>query len=458
MVMQVRGGKREGMGESPNNPADKVRELQNKLFMAAKRNRARRFHALHDRIRRSDVLWRAWERVRGNKGAAGVDGVTLKTIEQRGVEQFLLELQDDLRSGKYRPLPSRRRYIPKPGGKERPLGIPTVRDRVAQMAAKIVLEPIFEADFRECSHGYRPGRSQTDALEQIRLVGGRGHRFVVEADIQGYFDTIDHDLLLDRLRRRISDRRVLKLLGKWLKAGVMEDGLFVKTDLGTPQGGVISPLLANVYLDYLDSVWEERCSHLGTLVRYADDLVVLCKTKEAASEAERRVKAIFTRLRLKAHPEKTGVVETGLGKDGFVFLGCYFRIVLSRYKGREYLFRWPSPKAMKTIRTKIRDLTRRPRWAGMKDIRQVVEVLNPTLRGWCNYFRTGNASRQFCAIDRYVWQRLMRLLVTRGGQRRAKPGGRRFKPQEWPHTRFVEEFGLFKLLGTIRYPGKVYAT
>lgn len=438
----------------PNHPVAPLRRLQDKLFMAAKADPERRFHALYDRIFRSDVLEEAWKRVRSNKGAAGVDGVSLKTIEQRGVAGFLSELRVDLQSGKYMPSPVRRKYIPKPGGKERPLGIPTVRDRVAQMAAKLVLEPIFEAGFRDCSYGFRPKRSATQALEKIRLTGGRGHRFVVDGDIKSFFDSIDQTLLLNRLRCRITDSRVLGLLQKWLQAGVMEEGNVKNTDLGTPQGGVISPLLANVYLDYLDQVWGQRCSHLGVLVRYADDFVVLCRTKEAAEEALRRLKIIFERMRLELHPEKTRLVETGLGKDGFVFLGCYLRQDRSRFLGRTYLFRWPSPKTMKNVRAKIRDLTDRRRCAGMKDVREVIRKLNPVLRGWCNYFRTGNASEQFNAIDWYVEGRLVRLLANRGGQRKNKPGGRPFNPRQWSHKRFVEEFGLFKLLGTIRYPGR----
>ena len=441
----------------PNTPVDKVRGLQIKLFMAAKADPARRFHALYDRIFRRDVLEEAWKRVRSNKGAAGVDGVSLSMIERRGVPEFLAELQADLRSGKYRARPVRRRYIPKPGGKERPLGIPTVRDRVAQMAAKIVLEPIFEAGFRDCSYGFRRKRSATQALEKIRLTGGRGHRFVVDGDIKSFFDSIDQTLLMDRLKLRISDRKVLKLLRKWLDAGVMEEGNVRNSDLGTPQGGVISPLLANVYLDYLDEVWERRCKHLGVLVRYADDFVVLCRTQSAANEALRRLKIIFERMRLELHPEKTRLVETGLGKDGFVFLGCYLRMVRSRFKGKAYLFRWPSPKAMQNVRAKIRDLTDRRRCAGVRDIRTVIQKLNPVLRGWCNYFRTGNASDKFNSIDWYVGGRLMRLMANRGGQRRNKPGGKPFNPREWRHERFVEEFGLFKLLGTIRYPGRTNA-
>jgi group II intron reverse transcriptase/maturase len=326
------------------------------------------------------------------------------------------------------------------------------------MATKIVLEPIFEADFKASSYGFRPKRSATQALETIRLIGGRGHRFVVDGDIQGFFDAIDQEHLMQRVEQRISDKRVLKLLRQWLKAGVMEEGEVRATEVGSPQGGVISPLLANVYLDELDSEWERQHQHLGVLVRYADDFVVLCRTESQANEALRRVREILERLRLELHPEKTRLVELGLGKEGFTFLGCYLRIVRSHFKGRSYLFRWPSPRAMKKVRDRIRELTERRRRSGMKDIREVIRDLNPVLRGWGNYFRTGNASAKFQQIDNYVRMRLCRLLARRGGQRRNKPKGRPFRYADWPITRFVQQHGLHRLLGTIRYPGSVNAT
>lgn len=391
---------------------DPVRDLQHALYRAAKADPRRRFHSLRDKVFRRDVLWRAWVAVRANNGAPGVDKTTLAEVEQYGIERLLDELAAQLREGAYRPLPLRRVWIPKPGSKEqRPLSIPAVRDRIVQAACKIVLEPIFEADFLPCSFGFRPKRGQHDALQVLVDEAWRGRRWVVETDIANCFSAIPQEKLIRAVEERVSDQAVLKLLRAMLRAGVMSDGVVRREVTGTPQGGVISPLMCNVFLHRIDRVWDVR-EH-GVLVRFADDAVVMCRTREQAEAALMRLRELLAELGLEPKEAKTRIVHLKLGGEGLDFLGFHHRWVRAQGrtggKGVEFLARWPSDKAMQHARDRIRGLTGSNRTLLSVDV--IVGELNSFLRGWAGYFRYGNSSARFTKIRHYALTRVAGMLA-----------------------------------------------
>jgi len=381
-----------------------VHVLQSKLSRAAKQTLDRRFGALYDKIYRRDVMKESWKRVRANKGAPGIDEQDFEAIEQEiGVGRFLDEIRRELKRQRYRPKPVKRCWIDKPGKAEkRPLGIPVIRDRVVQMACKLVIEPIFETNFLACSYGFRPKRSAKMAIMRVqRAIRFAGQSTVIDCDIKGFFDNVDHRLLLRLVGRRISDPRVLKLLASWLEAGVMEDGKYHEPDgTGTPQGGVISPLMANIYLHSLDKMFQQS-GLSGTFVRYADDVVItLWDGGHRTLEALRKM---LKRLKLELNEEKTRIVRA---EEGFDFLGVHFRLckASARSKAKQVCLLWPSNRSMNRIRVKIRKKIGR-RFS--MSLEEMIAELNPVLRGWHNYHKAVHPQRKrLRKLNPYVWDRL----------------------------------------------------
>ena len=394
---------------------EKVRALQEKLSRKAKAEPRFRFYALYDKTYRMDFLRESYRRVKANGGSPGIDGQTFEMVESQGLESYLQTLQEEMKAGKYRPQPVLRVYIPKPNGEQRPLGIPTIRDRIVQGAFKLVLEPIFESDFSEQSFGFRPGKSAHDAIVEVRKLLYWGCTEIYDVDLSKYFDTVEHGKLMKLLRLRIVDRRVLKIIRMWLRCGYVE-GKQHRTPLqGTPQGGVISPLLANLYLNPMDKaleksqLWRESQGRL-TLVRYADDFLLMAR--RGIKRGQDIVHSILERLGLKINKEKTRELRLGLG-DSVEFLGFKFtRDALNRSSKAFYRVT-PTGKVLNRIREKVRQniSAQIP-----KTIQEQIAAINPILRGWTNYFRIGNSSRSFKTLRNFVEQRIRKALQCRKGR------------------------------------------
>ena len=367
--------------------AERVNLLQGKLYQKAKQEKGYKFYVLYDKLLLPYILREAWKRVRENGGSAGIDGISIEKVEMKGVEEYLKTLSEDLRKRTYKPQAVKRVMIPKANGGERPLGIPTVRDRIAQTACKMILEPIFEADFEENSYGFRPNRSSKDALSAIKKYLGEGKTDILDADLSKYFDTIPHDKLITAVKERIADPRILKLLESWLKVPIYEDGQFKggkKNGKGTPQGGVISPLLANIYLHLLDRIVRNTKSLFHKygikIVRYADDFVLMGKT--IPEEAMMRLKNLLSRMGLTLNEDKTR--RTDAKETSFNFLGFTIRYSKDLYvKNKRYWEIMPSKKSETKIRERVREyLSKHGHCAGQ----EIAKGLNAIIRGWMNYF------------------------------------------------------------------------
>jgi RNA-directed DNA polymerase len=427
----------------------RVLGIQAKLHRWAIDDPTRRFDDLFNLVCDPAFLLVGWRRVRGNMGArtAGVDGQTAAYIEWvRGEAAFLAELRADLKARRFAPLPVRERMIPKPGGrKRRRLGIPTVRDRVVQAALKLVLEPIFEADFQPCSYGFRPGRRAHDALAEIHLLASHSYEWVVEGDIEACFDTIDHTALLQRMRRRVGDKRVLGLVRAFCKAGILtEAGQVQDTITGTPQGGILSPLLANIALSVLDEHFAEAWQQtMGTnaqrrtrkarglaryrLVRYADDFVVMVAGTRADAEALKgEAAAVLAPMGLRLSEAKTRITHIDEGLD---FLGYRMQRHQKRGTAKRYVYTYPSKNALQAIKAKVRTISRQNR---NQPLAVLLHRLNLALRGWCVYFRHGCSARTFRYLGQFTWERTLKWLRRKHPNATWKQLRRRYLPGWWP--------------------------
>jgi RNA-directed DNA polymerase len=423
--------------ETPN----KIRDLQRGLYLKAKREPKFRFYLLQDKVWREDILQHAYRLVRSNGGAPGIDGETFHSIESGGGEtQFLSKLQQELKEKTYRAQAVRRVYIPKGDERNRPLGIPTLRDRVAQMAVKIVIEPIFEADFEDCSFGFRPKKDAHQAVGVIREALNNGCRYVLDADLQQYFDTIVHDKLMKLIAGRISDRHILGWIKQWLRAPMVEEDQEGKrrskpTERGTPQGGVISPLLANIYLHLFDRVFLSYCRATGLkvhLVRYADDFVIVMRSGMKGTVD--RVKQVLARMELRLNEEKSRVVDVREGS--FDFLGFTFSRKRNAKTGRVITLVEPARKSEEQFRDEVREMTSRKSHCVPQQ--EVLERVNRYVRGWVNYFHLHNSTRVFVRQRFFLEQRMRKYLQ---GRRQVKGFGFR----RWPSAKLYKEFGLYAI-------------
>lgn len=407
---------------------DAVQELQRKLLQKAKSQPGFRFYALYDKVYRIDVLSKAWERVKSNKGASGIDGQTFEDIEEIGIDKFLKGIQQELKAKTYRPQPARVVYIPKPDGTKRLLSIPTIKDRIAQTTLKLIIEPIFEADFEDCSYGFRPNKSSHEAALEVRKLLNFGYTEVIETDVEDCFGSIPHRELLDMVAKRVVDGNILWLIKLFLKAGVMESNNRRTDDKGTPQGGVISPLLANIYLNNIDKCWKPL-NNTARLIRYADDLVIMTKYRSEKTMA--KLEEIVTRLKLRLKQNKTRILNAK--SETFDFLGFTFIRDLNRNKDKRTTYFYPSHKAENAIRGKIRQIVdyRRP-----VKVEQVVKELTPVLRGWVNYFRIANSSKKFGKIKFYTAQRIRKFMR----RHRGKTG---YGYKQYPDTFLYQKLGVY---------------